>query len=177
MQNLAGIATCDEVIRRELERARVPVETCERVRGEVAYSVLGRLGDFTFRRAWYYYIVDGPVPIEVAREIYADPVGRDDVRAGGDCGCISPDDYASEWYDERGVRLLDMEERKKLEDYVANEVGKLKEIAEEMLRTHRFVESPVAVGRGVIRTYHVDSEVGLRLLADKLRGLMKEVKP
>jgi hypothetical protein len=93
MKNLAGVATCDEVIRKELETAGIPVIPGSS-HGEVPYSIYGKLGRFTFKRAWYYWVVDGPTPIKVALAMYANPRGVKAVRVDGNCGCPPPDPYS-----------------------------------------------------------------------------------
>jgi hypothetical protein len=60
MINLAGVETCDTDIRRELMGAGITAETVERVSSEVPYSLVGRLGDWTFERAWYYWMASTP---------------------------------------------------------------------------------------------------------------------
>lgn len=125
MQNLAGKADCDVQIKRELERARIDIVALpSRLDAEVPASVVGRLGRFRFRRAWYYWMVAGPVPLPVAQELYADPVGIEDVRVAGHCGCPPPE-----------------------KPWLRNGPG-----------DQQFVMS-----------YHIDSEVGLRLFADTLK--------
>ena len=94
MENLAGRKDCDEYIRRELERCRIDIVEVELTRSEVPYTLEGRLGDFEFRRAWYYWVVRGSVPLEVAQEIYADPVGHTDIRVAGNAGCPPPEEWA-----------------------------------------------------------------------------------
>lgn len=69
-------------IRQELALLGVEI-----VEGE---DVSGRLGPFTFKRAWTYYTVKGPVPLAVAEEMYADPVGRAAVRVAGHCAAPPP---------------------------------------------------------------------------------------
>jgi len=119
MINLAGSKDANLVINRELKVCRIdPVEHTENVPGEVPTNLTGKLGPFEFHRAWYYWIVKGPVPLNVARKLYADPAGRYDVRAGGHCGCVEPE---TQCYG------------------------------------------------NVVNTYHIDSEVGLRLFTDTLR--------
>ena len=125
MKNLAGDKDCDETIREELRRCRVPaVYTPSESRGEVPSWLTGRLGAFTFSRRWYYWSAEGEVPVSVAWELYEDPVGKSDVRVAGHCGCPPP-------------------------------------------------EAPWAKkdshGDDVIRNYHIDTEVGLRLFVDTLR--------
>jgi hypothetical protein len=94
MQNLAGNKECDEVIAQELERARIDAVRGERRRNEVAASITGKLGPFTFVRAWYYWMVRGPVPLAIAKEIQADPVGAD-IRVAGMSGGDAPERWLS----------------------------------------------------------------------------------
>lgn len=92
MRNLAGDHECDAWIKYELTRARIPIEQIEVPHGsEVPYRMIGRLGPIEFRRAWTYWVSNGPVAIEVARRLYADPVGRTDIRVDGHCGCPPPE--------------------------------------------------------------------------------------
>src|SRR6266404_4544425 len=98
MENLAGNAECDKQIRRELERACILVKEVSQGDTEVPYSLIGELGDFEFRRAWTYWVVEGPVELEIAEKMYEDPVGRTDIRVAGNAGCPPP----CEWADERG---------------------------------------------------------------------------
>ena len=73
MRNLAGNEECDQYIERELTRAGIEVVRGERMDTEVPASITGKLGDFTFKRAWYYWMVGGNVPLTVAEELYDDP--------------------------------------------------------------------------------------------------------
>lgn len=103
MQNLAGNAGCDEVIARELARCGIEAISVELTHTEVPYRIIGKLGDFTFKRCWYYWAVKGKVPLVVAKDLYADPVGRTDIRADGHCGALPPDQVAAETDGERYV--------------------------------------------------------------------------
>ena len=76
MKNLAGVKECDVDIRRELTEAGIKINHVKKGKTEVPYTLIGRLGQFDFRRAWYYWTVSGKVPIEVARELYANSVGK-----------------------------------------------------------------------------------------------------
>jgi len=97
MQNLAGNRECDDIIKTELDAAEIPVVVNEQGRngGEVSYLLIGRLGPFEFRRAWYYWMVEGPVPLKVAQEMYAHKNGCRDVRVSGHCGCPPPEEWAT----------------------------------------------------------------------------------
>lgn len=122
MRNLAGNADCDRYIERELTRARIEVVRGERMDTEVPASITGKFGDFTFKRAWYYWMVDGNVPLTVAEELYDDPVGKEDVRVRGHSGCPPPEEWTSQ---------ID--------------------------------------GEAFVTSYHIDTEVGLRLFVDALK--------
>jgi hypothetical protein len=94
MKNLAGNNNCDTFIKKELKLAGVPVvHVYFEHPHEVPFTVIGKLGDFTFRRAWYYWVVNGPVPMSVAIELYNNPIGRKDIRVDGHCGCPAPDEW------------------------------------------------------------------------------------
>lgn len=96
MINLAGVQNCDETIKQELRSAGIDLVFHEkRTNNEVPYSVTGELkcGRFVFTRAWYYWVVQGKVPLDTARLMYADE-SRKDVRVAGDCGSPPPDEWA-----------------------------------------------------------------------------------
>lgn len=127
MKNLAGNRECDVYIEHELKRARIAIERVELPeRSEVPYRMIGRLGPIEFRRYWAYWVANGPVPIEIAHRLYADPVGRTDIRVDGHCGCPEPEPPWTEIID----------------------------------------------GAEYVMTYHIDSEIGLRVFADAVRGLI-----
>src|SRR6478736_3866736 len=98
MKNLAGNKEADKDIERELLRCGVEPIRVLTVRGEVPATVIGvmvvpGLGTFRFERRWYYWSVDGPVPLAIAEELYAMEHHRD-IRSGGDCGCRPPATWA-----------------------------------------------------------------------------------
>ena len=99
--NLAGVEDCDPKIIRELLAAGVElVKHPLLVEGEVPTRHTGQLElkheiKFTFRRAWYYWVVDGDVPLEVAKELYYEvPFGKEDIRVAGHCACPPPEEWA-----------------------------------------------------------------------------------
>lgn len=103
MRNLAGKDYADEICELELRRADIPLVIATKPNGgEVDTRVTGKLGDIGFRRAWIYWAVRGFVPIEMAREMYADPIGRRAVRVAGHCGCPPPDEWSERWVTESG---------------------------------------------------------------------------
>lgn len=91
MENLVGHPDRDRIIEEELMVCRIDPVHLERPNGhEVNASVQGKLGDIRFVRGWYYWIVDGHVPLFVAQRLYEDPLGRRDVRVNGHCGRPAP---------------------------------------------------------------------------------------
>ena len=91
MKNYAGVEGCDNDVRRELEEANIEVLSFEYLRkqGEVPTSIMGTLGPWTFKRAWRYWVANGPgMPPKEAEELY-EKFGKV-VRVGGSCVCPSP---------------------------------------------------------------------------------------
>lgn len=101
--NLAGVdeEKADEQCAAELgaagiEVVRLPFES----KGEVKTNVLGDLSPWGFRRAWYYWVAEGPgIPPDIAEELHAEH-GKA-VRVDGHCMCPSP----TEWFKGFGVSM------------------------------------------------------------------------
>lgn len=99
-------ADTDDILRAELKAAGIPtVQEAEgqppeyladffrRTSGEVKTSVMGNLHGWSFKRAWYYWMAEGPgIDVDTAEALHATH-GRS-VRVAGHCGCPSP----SEWF-------------------------------------------------------------------------------
>ena len=174
LPNLAGHPDPDPIILRELARARIPATRLqERGTGEVKYTVIGKYGPLEFRRAWYYWVVEGPVPLEVAQKLYADPVGSTDIRVGGDCGCPPPERPRVTWTNPKTGKqvwsILTPDGKDSRATYLeaCQNCPSLKgqEDCDE------WVDDPATTPglMGTVDIYHVDTEVGLRLLIDTLR--------
>lgn len=186
MINLAGKEDCDDYIRKELGRSRINIVESEKVKYEVPYSLTGRLGPFIFMRAWSYWVVNGPMPLEIADELYKDPVGKTDVRSGGDCACRPPETWA-EFYDYDGKQLVG-DDQEGTQEKVLLHFIKEGYITQEKFDCYRFVpeagtkrrseQAPVLrklSSLAIVNTYHIDSEVGLRIFADIIRkGILNE---
>ncbi len=96
--NVAGLgerdpAGVDAILAAELEAAGIEVgklPECMRAgNGEPQSVVLGQLYKWGFRRAWYYWIAEGPgIPPSYADKLH-ETHGRE-VRVNGHCGCPSP---------------------------------------------------------------------------------------
>lgn len=156
MINLAGNRDCDKHIEKELKAAGINIVHGEMQKGEVSATITGKLGRFIFIRYWYYWVVEGNMPLEVARELYANPIGKKDVRVAGHAGCPAPEDPWIEWTDDEGRRIFPMSRKPK--HYSEKEAG-----------YQVYVEDPSKVGQGFITTYHIDSPEGLKLFADAIR--------
>jgi len=91
--NLAGRFECDYYIKLELMLAGIDVVPVK-AGGEVPYHFKGKLGKFSFSRAWYYWVVNGPVPLSLANKMYEDEEGKKTIRVQGDCGCPPPEEWA-----------------------------------------------------------------------------------
>lgn len=173
MQNLAGHKDSTRICREELLAAGIPTEALNEPYGEPQSWVGGTLNGFTFRRAWYYWIVEGPMPLDTANRLYADPIGARDVRAAGHCGCPLPGEWA-EYRDAAGVILEvdpDGKQQAEWEALIKRHPGIGEREAKE--RPFRFVTSIASVpgAKGYVMSYHVDSAEGLRLIADAIRSL------
>jgi len=156
MRNLAKDENCDAYILKELTDARIRLVRGEKQNGEVPATITGALGAFRFIRKWSYWAVEGNMPIEVARELYEDPVGKTDVRVMGHAGCPAPKDPWIEWYDSEDRRIFPNSKRPK--GYFGKGTG-----------YQMFFKDPSKVGKGYIPLYHIDSTEGLKLFADAIR--------
>lgn len=174
MQNLAGHPNATALCAQELTRAGIPTVPVPPAKAgaarEVGSQVAGRLGSFTFERAWYYWVVSGPMPLEVARRLYEDPVGREAVRVAGHCGCPPPDEWAV-WRDPSGARLWsdpDGSCERRFRALVARHPR-----LQDPTDPDRFSADPASEpgARAFVESYHVDTAEGLRLLADAIRSL------
>jgi hypothetical protein len=112
-------------------------------------------------------MVDGLVPLDVARELYADEVGKKDVRARGDCGCPSPDVLACRCDPEGRIVVDDVE------------FEKFRRVLPGRSLPSGYVREKDAVSSAkCITCYHIDSQTGLNLFVKtiKAHGLVTEAK-
>lgn len=137
---------------RQLDRCRVPHFT----------------GQFTFRHSShsYYWIVKGPVPVNVAWQMYYDPCGRQ-IRVAGHCLAPEPVDPWITWRMPDGTKLADLDAEKELDSSpILNE-----DDLRDFKRGYTFTDDPekTARAKAYVELYHIDSEVGLRVFVDYLR--------
>ncbi len=93
MGNHAGRGECNPFIKLELQLAGIDIIE-KKGEGEVPYLYAGQMGAFSFRRAWTYWIVNGPVPLSLANKMYETEEGKKNVRVAGHCGCPPPEEWA-----------------------------------------------------------------------------------
>jgi len=165
MKTLAGDNGCDRHIRRELERARIDIVGHDELpkHSEVPYLLTGKLGGFTFVRAWSYWRVEGPMPLDKARELYDDPIGKTDVRVAGHCGCPPPKFPWVTHLTKDGRRLIkaSRHEQSSMDEHDPGWRDELVASADPEGEAYQ----------SVVSNYHIDSEAGLRLFADAVRSL------
>jgi hypothetical protein len=160
MKNLAGDKTCDTEIFRELTEAKIPIVQVDRVDREVSYTLTGKLGELIFRRAWYYWVVTGPVPLAIAKKLYEHPIGERNVRVDGHCGCPPPEDPWLSYFDAEGNELLHSRDRDQFD-----------RLQWELPPGQRWSDDPEGEGEAFVMSYHIDSQEGLNLFAETMRGV------
>jgi hypothetical protein len=174
MKNLAGNQNADKTILEELYLANIPAFKIEVNNSEVPYSFVGKIGKWTLKRAWYYWVArieDGEIglPLNAALELHnkKNPVNNDDIlgliiRCGGHAGCPSPDEYGAQpIYNEELDRQLEAIGYKKQycnwlkREYISINVGEVSKLCNEgKLTVERYVDC-----------YHIDEQIGLNEFA------------
>lgn len=179
MKNLAGVKNADETILEELYLAGIPIEKVDTSTGEVPFSYLGIIGNWTFARRWYYWsatVKDGipGLPLKIALELHNrkhptnGKILGDTIRAGGHAGGISPDDYVGQpIYNEELNKSLEAIGYKKeyneflKGEYISINYGDMAKLCNEgKLTVERFVNC-----------YHIDEQIGLNEFAKTILSL------
>lgn len=176
MRNLAGNEQCDHHIQRELARCRIKAVTIPKTTSEVPYSVIGELGHYRFTRNWYYWVCHGFVPIDVAKQLYNDSVGKTDIRVDGHCGCPAPEPPWAKYYDAEGREVLTMYDYEEMVRLSAKS-PLIKKNCEKFAYRYRYASDPSQVAELYVTTYHIDSELGLYLFANAVRDLNRPLPP
>lgn len=158
----------DKQICIELKRVGLNVVPWDCGTSEVRTNNCGALGPSRFHRAWTYWMFSGRVPLEMAKRIYKHPVGFSDIRVGGHCGCIAPEGNYVEWRDpetdKKYATLSDLAEITKLKD-------KYPDMYTKFTDEHLFQNDPASFGaRGTVDSYHIDTELGLYVFVQFLKG-------
>ena len=136
---------------------------------------VGRFGAFLIGFRNYYFTVDGPCPLSVAEALYATPVGRTDIRAGGNCTCPAPRTQAT-YYDSDGNELVSDPGDKQAREWDAAiaKGGPLATILANVQRPRFVPDAAAMAARAVVNSFHVDSELGLYMLLQALRAEVKK---
>lgn len=160
--NLAGVEDCDVAIRDELEYAGIEIVK-ETAKGEVPYSISGIHNGFTFRRAWYYWVVEGLVPLNVAELMYEDGEGRRNIRVMGNCTCPPPEEWAK-WYTKDGREIAPTSHRTIMIRIFGRQHPTVKNCS-----YHLSDEPGTIDGAGrYIDLYHIDTRDGLKTFVEIL---------
>ncbi len=93
MKNYAGDKSCTPHLIKELKDAGITTHSMPFDLGmEVPTKIMGVCESWRFRRAWYYWVADGPgIPPQRAEEFHKK--WGQEVRVSGHCGCPSPLEY------------------------------------------------------------------------------------
>lgn len=182
MKNLAGETKADLHILKELSEAGIEIAEGPRAKGEVPYTLTGKLGDWGFTRAWYYWVASASegkgLPVDIATKLHnkkylkageVEPSKYGQVvRVAGDCGCPTPNKRAKH-YDSKGLELI--------VDPNGKEEAKLKGMItyrpdmKKYFEKYRFVPSLKGFSvKSLVDSYHIDSQEGLNALAEVIRG-------
>jgi len=170
MGNLAGRIDCDAFIKLELELAGIDILE-HNSRGEVPYKHIGCLGNgsFTFKRAWTYWMVSGDVPMDIANELYANPIGKETIRVNGHCGCPSPS--KGTWKTDDCKEIIFEEELDELSPEIRKHF-----INNEKYKVVKKDDVNIDSGFGqYITSYHIDCWEGLKIFADKIKRITGKV--
>lgn len=161
MQNLAGVRGCDKTIAEELMTAGAEIVKQD-ARGEVPYSIIGKVGKWKLTRAWYYWVArpedderSSGLPLPYANEMHFKPypplldAGKgshygDYIRVDGHAGCPPPDEWAMLDHNE----LMPQIEKLGITDTTYGNLAKL--LNDGTLKGDRYVDC-----------YHIDSQEGL----------------
>lgn len=131
---------------------------------EVPTTITGKYKGITFTRAWYYWMVNGRIPLATAQKLYDDPIGKEDVRVTGHCGCPPPDEWASEFDLETERQVVDDDEYKRgIEMF-----KKLPNSSNEWTENY-IPRSDAKETAKFVTSYHIDSQEGLNLFVRALK--------
>jgi hypothetical protein len=115
-------------------------------------------------------VVKGEMPLDTAKALYEHPIGRTDIRVDGHCGCPPPEHPWLEYRDADGFKIIHDPEGKQERQF--GELIREGHLPPDVTANYRFAPDAAAVAARVfVDCYHVDSELGLYLLAEAIRGL------
>jgi hypothetical protein len=175
MKNLAGVKTADEKIRQELIKAGAEIiEVPSDGFHEVPYTIMGKVGNWTLWRAWYYWVATPTertmgLPLPAAKvmhekaypsEMFDDEtyeIYGDAIRVAGHCGCPPPEEWAM-----LDIKVLKPQmEKLGITDSTYGNLAKL--LNEGVLKGERYIDC-----------YHIDSQEGLNEFVRTIKQVDKE---
>jgi len=184
MKNLAGAEIADEIIKEELGISAIhPVLDLPLI-GEVPYSLRGELSNWTFRRAWKYWVAstaDGEgIPLEAAELLHEKPypilndrgfageisIYGHAIRVAGHCGAPAPQKGATHVDADSNILSLDphLVEKEKYDSFVERSL-----IAP--ISNLRFVQTLDEAVTSTVDLYHIDTQEGLNDFARTIISL------
>lgn len=180
MKNLAGDNNADSYIRDELTRAGIEIVESEKHNSEVPYTLTGILRaenlvsgfNIQFYRAWYYWVAEGRVPLDLAWKLYNHPEGKRTVRVSGHCACPPPEDPWIDWIDKNGYKLAKLSEWDNYSSHSTIWDLVDKETMISKSGVFRWIPDSDIKKEGTpyITGYHIDDQAGLLLFAEVLKG-------
>jgi hypothetical protein len=180
MKNLAGNSEADNYIKDEFYLAGIEPIKIDHSESEVPYHIIGRIGNWELRRAWYYWAAsvkdrkDG-LPLDIAVKLHETPHPTregiklgDVIRCGGHCGCPSPAEYGADpiYNEDLDEQLIKLGYKKEYFDLLKKNVihisvGEVSRLCNEgKLKVERYVDC-----------YHIDDQIGLNEFVKVLKSL------
>lgn len=177
MKNLAGNKESDQYILEELYLAGIEAAKSDQTKNEVSANYIGKLGNWTFIRAWYYWIAtteDAKGLLEsdaIKLHNTKNPLSNDilglEIRADGYAGGIDPTKVSTpNMTPEFEDKLLSLGyQKKKLQfaniEYLDISSSEVKDLIKE----NKITPTDMTVD-----TYHIDTIVGLREFANFIKN-------
>jgi hypothetical protein len=148
MIHLTGLENCDSTVKLELEEAGIEIVDIGRMSRDGGVSIIGKYNNFIFKRASYYWIAEGYMPLKNADYIY-DKFRHLMVRVNGNHENTKPID----WCQPKGFDKLIEEPFK---DYFVRKlitVTEFEKICEEIKSKYD----------NFVKNYHIDTQEGLNM--------------
>lgn len=129
----------------------------------------------------YYWCVKGLVPLSKALKLFADPVGKRDIRVHGHCGCPAPEGSYITWIAANGKKVIDIKQRDECRGYVeksrlavdnSEEPTYMGEVGAKILAEYEFSDNPALDfdAKGYVDSYHIDSDLALKIFVDEIKA-------
>lgn len=108
-----------------------------------------------------YWIVNGRIPLELAKLLYELPL-RSRIRVAGHCEAPPPEEPWITWYcQSTGKKLLLMAERTEVIKARDSDSSMMRQIGQKILDECLFSDERASIGNGFIETYHIDGDEAL----------------